>query len=47
MTTPKTKFIETYFRDRLSRPFMRRLKYMYFGLEHDNDIFVMIDTEDT
>ena len=40
------KFIETYCKNTFHRPFMRRLKYLYFGLDHDDDIFVMSDTED-
>ena len=41
------KFVETYFKDKFARPFARRLKYMYFGLEHDKNLFVLSDTEDT
>jgi hypothetical protein len=46
-TTLHEKFIENYFKDVFSRPFLRRLKYMYFGLEHDDDLFLLSDTEDT
>ena len=46
MTDIDLKFIEGYCRNYFHRPFMRRLKYIYFGLEHADDVFVMSSTED-
>ena len=44
--TFQAKFVETYLRDRFFRPFIRKLHYIYFGLDHDEDIFVLSNTED-
>lgn len=41
------KFIESYMKDKFLRPFGRRLKYIYLGLDRCDDIFVLSDTEDT
>lgn len=41
------KFVEAFFKDKFARPFIRRLKYMYFGLDHAANTFVLSDTEDT
>lgn len=41
------KFVESYLKDKFSRPFARRLKYIYLGLDHCEDTFVLSDTEDT
>jgi hypothetical protein len=41
------KFVESYFKDKLARPFSRRLKHIYFGLDGCDDVLVLSDTEDT
>jgi hypothetical protein len=41
------KFIETYCRDIFSRPFARRFRYLYLGLDRCDDTFVLSDTKDT
>lgn len=41
------KFIENYFKNTFSRPFMRKMKYIYWGLDHDDDIVVLSNTKDT
>lgn len=41
------KFVENYMRDKFMRPFKRRLKYIYFGLDVDTTTFVLSTTEDT
>jgi len=40
------KFLENYFRDNFSRPYARRLSYLYFGLDHSPDLFLFNNTED-
>jgi len=40
------KFVGNYCRDIFYRPYLRKLRYLYFGLEHSNDFFVFSDTED-
>ena len=40
------KFVEAYMRDKFSRPFKRRMKYLYFGLEVPENLFVLSTTED-
>jgi hypothetical protein len=40
------KFIEAYCKDRFCRPSVRKLRYLYFGLDHPRDTFVFSDTED-
>lgn len=50
MGAPKNtggKFIETYVLNHFSRPFGRKLHYIYTGLDHARDIFVLSNTEDT
>ena len=41
------KFVENYIRDKFMRPFKRRLKYIYFGLDVAPDTFVLSTTDDT
>lgn len=43
---PDIAFIEYYLKNKFSRPFLRRFTYLYFGLSHPPDIFVLSDTED-
>jgi hypothetical protein len=40
------KFVEQFCNDKLYRPFMRKLRYLYFGLNHADDLFVLSNTED-
>lgn len=40
------KFVEAYLNNKFLKPFVRRLKYIYFGLDHPENIFVLSDTED-
>jgi len=47
MSDPDLKFAEQFCNNKLCRPFMRKLRYLYFGLDHTNDIFVLSNTEDT
>ncbi len=42
----EAKLLETYLKDIFSRPFLRRFRYLYFGLQHAPDVFVLSDTED-
>lgn len=41
------KLVESCLQNKFARPFARRLTYIYFGLNHDDNIFVLSDTEDT
>ena len=43
----KDRFVESYLLDKFSRPFVRKMNYIYTGLDHSSDIFVMSNTEDS
>ena len=46
MTNLDLKFIENYVKNIFNRPFMRKLRFMYFGLDHEPDIFILCNRED-
>ena len=41
------KFVVTFCKDKFLRAFMRRMPYIYFGLDHDKNTFVLSNTHDS